>query len=43
MGESLRERQENELEALQAIFMGDFCDVNEGNKVLSFEGCIIKR
>jgi hypothetical protein len=33
MGESLKERQENELEALQAIFMDDFCDLNEGNKV----------
>ena len=33
MGESLKERQENELEALQAIFMDDFCDLNNGDKV----------
>jgi hypothetical protein len=34
MGESLKERQQNELEALQAIFMDDFCDLSKGNKVL---------
>ena len=33
MGESLKERQENELEAMQAIFMEDFRDLNKGNKV----------
>ena len=34
MEESLKERQENELEVLQAIFMDDFCDLNDGNKVI---------
>lgn len=33
MGESLKERQENEVEVLRAIFMDDFLDLNAGNKV----------
>ena len=39
MGESLKERQENELEALQAIFMDDFCDLNSGVKYTDFKFC----
>ena len=37
MEESLKERQENELEVLQAIFMGDFRDLNDENKVICME------
>ncbi|XP_028409017.1 eIF-2-alpha kinase GCN2-like [Dendronephthya gigantea] len=35
MGDSLKERQENEVEVLRAIFMDDFRDLNEGNKDIS--------
>ena len=34
MEESLKERLENELEVLQAIFMDDFRDLNDGNEVI---------
>ena len=37
MEESLKERQENELEVLQAIFMGDFRDLNDENKVICMD------
>ena len=42
MEESLKERQENELEVLQAIFMDDFCDLNDGNKVIWKHGEYIR-
>ena len=34
MEESLKERLENELEVLQAIFMDDFRHLNDGNEVI---------